>query len=478
MAPPSPGTQLRAALSTALASGIEKSDNLVERAEGIVTDLDMKIVAVRADLQHAMMEWESCMHSEVGTPGSRGQLSHLRLRPVEDCLIRGLIRARVLGIPEEELRQAELHRRRVHNMIEELKGQVRVFCRVRPLNSKEIHEGDFEAVLIRDHMTIEVPHGVFSFDSVFVPGSQEEVFEDCKDLIQSAVDGHNVTIFAYGQTGAGKTHTMYGTQKEEGIAPRASAEVFQVLEGIRSRYDVTVKASMLELYNNVLVDLLRPIRRNDIRQAPKLNVRYDKGGVVQIDSLVEREAQDAKELKQLLERGLAQRTVAANAMNIESSRSHLIFTIKVTSVNKLTQETLSGKILLCDLGGSERLKKSEAIGSTQKEAIEINRSLTALGDVIEAIARKQKSVPYRNHKLTQIMQDSLGGRAKTLMFVNCSPAWSSINETVMSLMYAARAKRITNSGTPCSSPSVSSPASPATRRGSTTGALNFSPHLP
>jgi len=218
---------------------------------------------------------------------------------------------------------------------------------------------------------------------------------------------------------------------------------------------------MVELYNNTLVDLLSPMRRNQCGQcgAPKLSVRQDRAGIVQVERLAEREAKDASELMDLLLRGLAQRTVAANAMNIESSRSHLIFTIRVTSVNQMTRETLRGKILLCDLGGSERLKKTEATGHQRKEAIEINKSLTALGDVIEAVAKRHRQVPYRNHKLTQILQDSLGGTAKTLMFVNCSPAWSNISETIMSLSYAARAKRITNMGTPSLSPPLLSPMS-------------------
>merc|ERR1719221_1212026 len=160
-------------------------------------------------------------------------------------------------------------------------------------------------------------------------------------------------------------------------------------------------------------------------------------------------------------------------MNIRSSRSHLIFTIGITSVHHATQETLSGKILLCDLGGSERLKKTEAMGSQRKEAIEINKSLTALGDVIEAVAKKQKQIPYRNHKLTQIMQDSLGGSAKTLMFVNCSPAKSNISETVMSLTYAARTKRITNLG--CPSQTTPSATSPMSRRSGSMTCLNFAP---
>mmetsp|Transcript_159788 Transcript_159788/g.388000 ORF Transcript_159788/g.388000 Transcript_159788/m.388000 type:complete len:137 (+) Transcript_159788:2-412(+) len=131
-------------------------------------------------------------------------------------------------------------------------------------------------------------------------------------------------------------------------------------------------------------------------------------------------------------------------MNSESSRSHLVLLIKIVSVNKETKEQLRGKILICDLAGSERLKKSQVTEDAQKEAIEINKSLTALGDVIEGLTKGQKMIPYRNHKLTQLMQDSLGGSAKTLMFVNCSPANSNVDETVMSLKYATRAKKITN----------------------------------
>merc|ERR1719272_231822 len=141
---------------------------------------------------------------------------------------------------------------------------------------------------------------------------------------------------------------------------------------------------------------------------------------------------------------MERRTVAATAMNSESSRSHLIMMVKITNVNKETNEQLKGKILLCDLAGSERLKKSEVSGDMQKEAIEINKSLTALGDVIEALTKRQKQIPYRNHKLTQVMQDSLGGSSKTLMFVNCSPASSNVDETTMSLKYATRAKNVQN----------------------------------
>ncbi len=131
-------------------------------------------------------------------------------------------------------------------------------------------------------------------------------------------------------------------------------------------------------------------------------------------------------------------------MNAESSRSHLIVIISITSVNKGTKEMVKGKMLLCDLAGSERLAKSEVTGNAAKEAIEINKSLTALGDVIQSLTSKQSHIPYRNHKLTQLMEDTLGGTAKTLMFMNCSPAQSNCDETLMSLKYAQRAKQITN----------------------------------
>lgn len=165
---------------------------------------------------------------------------------------------------------------------------------------------------------------------------------------------------------------------------------------------------------------------------------------MKVDGLAEIVVKDEAQLKSVLQRGLAHRAVAANVYNVESSRSHLIFTIGVTSFNPETNETRRGKILLCDLGGSERLKKTEVTGETKKEAIEINKSLTALGNVIEAVAKKKKHIPYRNHKLTQILQDSLGGTAKTLMFVNCSPAKSCIDETLVSLKYATGARKVTN----------------------------------
>jgi len=368
------------------------------------------------------------------------------LKAAKTILSAAINGAKEARVPEGDLFEAERRRRKIHNGIEDLKGTIRVFCRIRPLSEKEKLQGDTNITKQVDIMTLSLQQLYanvnYAFDAVFTPGTQDEVFEDCSDLVQSAVDGYNVTMFAYGQTGAGKTFTMYGVPGQEGAAPRTIQELYRIIERDQERFNFTVMSSMLELYRNELVDLLNP--RNLKSGDKKLNVRLDKSGMVTIEHLIEEECRSAGDLMSLLERGSEMRHVAATAMNSESSRSHLLLIIKIVSVNKETRDQLRGKILLVDLAGSERLKKSEASGDCAKEAIEINKSLTALGDVIEALTKQQKQIPYRNHKLTQVMQDSLGGSAKTLMFVNCSPASSNVDETTMSLKYATRSKNVTN----------------------------------
>jgi len=347
------------------------------------------------------------------------------------------------GVAESDIATAEQRRKKLHNTIEDLKGSIRVFCRVRPISKKEIDAGDGEVTKQTDSMTLQVGEdNSFKFDAVWTPGTQDEIFEDCRDLVQSALDGYNVTLFAYGQTGAGKTFTMSGCPGQEGVSPRTIKEVFEVAEKGKDRFDYTIMGSMLELYKMDLVDLL--MKGNPLASRSKLQVRQDKTGQVTVEHLTEEECSSAEELQALVDRGMSSRAVAATAMNSESSRSHLVLMVRIISVNKETKEQLKGKILIVDLAGSERLKKSQTEAEMQKESIEINKSLTALGDVIEALTKNQKVIPYRNHKLTQLMQDALGGSAKTLMFVNCSPASSNSEETINSLKYAQRAKNITN----------------------------------
>jgi len=388
------------------------------------------------------------------------------LEEAKEELFNTLLAAKAVEVPSAALREADGLRRRLHNALEDLKGSIRVFCRIRPISQREKDLRDADVTELVDSMTVNAQKPSagsfanepeqFNFDAVFKPGTQAEVFDTCKDLVQSALDGYNVAMFAYGQTGAGKTYTMYGGSGEgQGTAPRTIAELYRLIKQDEDRVQFTVIASMMELYRNELVDLLAsraggasPKRKSPHPNAAaveqKLNVRVDKSGAVQIEHLQEEECKTAEALLDLLERGNQMRTVCATKMNSESSRSHLLLTIRVVGVNKQTDQKLHGKILLCDLAGSERLKKSDVSGEAQKEAIEINKSLTALGDVMEALVKGASHVPYKNHKLTQVMSDALGGTSKTLMFVNCSPASSNYEETVMTLKFATRAKTITN----------------------------------
>lgn len=359
------------------------------------------------------------------------------LRTLRNRICEGLAAARGLNLPGSSVQDAELECRRLLAEIQDLSGQIRVFCRIRNVPALP-HGGALCASSLRAvaNTMVEVPTvGSFEFDGVFAPGTQAEVFEACRDLVEATLDGRSATIFAYGQTGAGKTYTMLGTDDQEGIAYRVISELFRLVDARQSHRPVRVSASTAELYNSRLYDLGAAGQRHgsleaalpaEALEAPEVEVR------------------STAELRALLRRGIALRAVGANALNIESSRSHFLFTIKVCSVHPNTGEEFRGKLLLCDLGGAERLKRSEVTGYRQREAIEINKSLTALGDVIEAVAHGQQPVPYRNHRLTRILQDSIGGAAKTLMFVNCSPEEGDIGEAVMSLKYAARVQKVVN----------------------------------
>jgi len=356
---------------------------------------------------------------------------------------------------EARFQEEQIIRKKYHNQIQDMKGSVRVFCRFRPLAKREEDLGDIPVLHKADAFSVDLhrlaPHNDtrrFDFDAVFGGDSpQEEVFGDCEDLVRSVIDGYNVTIFAYGQTGAGKTHTMYGTSDHPGLAPRAIDSLFHLIhrEEKQGRKTFTVKAYMIELYKQDILDLLAERRDQNPKDQKQLQVKKDAGrGIMFVEGVCERHVHSPDQLKALLAEGERRRHTAATAMNTSSSRSHLLLSIIVEATAKESDQVIYGKITLCDLAGSERVKKSEVSGEALKEAIEINKSLTALGDVIEALSKGSKNVPYRNHKLTMLMQDSLGGSAKTLMFVNCSPASSNSEETLTSLKWATRAKQVTN----------------------------------
>merc|ERR1719247_3884675 len=217
-----------------------------------------------------------------------------------------ITKAKDSGVAENDLNEFELRRRKLHNAIEDLKGSIRVFCRIRPLSSKEKGQGDTQVTEQVDGMTIQLTDKTdlkFAFDAVFTPGSQEEVFEDCRDLVQSAADGYNVTLFAYGQTGAGKTYTMGGTPDNPGVSRRTLNEIFRVTEAGAGRYEYTILGSMLELYRQDLMDLLA-VAKDGRANAKKLQVRSAKDGSVLVEGLQEQECRTPDELDNCLETGI------------------------------------------------------------------------------------------------------------------------------------------------------------------------------
>lgn len=240
---------------------------------------------------------------------------------------------------------------------------------------------------------------------------------------------------------------MIGSDSDKGIAPRVAHDLFQKLRERESIHHIEVSASILELYSDKLRDLLAP--GNDEFHDDHLKIRlaeHTSSGLVEVEGSRTEHAANAKELLDIFDRGAKSRASSSTKMNSVSSRSHMIVTIVLTFRNKRTNDVMHGKLTLVDLAGSERVSKSGATGLQLKEAQSINKSLSALGDVIGALTSKgHQHIPYRNNPLTMLMSDSIGGNAKTLMFVCCSPADYNRRESSDSLDFAKRCRNVTNS---------------------------------
>ncbi|XP_074580885.1 kinesin-like protein KIN-14C [Curcuma longa] len=356
-------------------------------------------------------------------------------------------RLKVLIDAAENYHSILAENRKLFNEVQELKGNIRVYCRIRPFHSGEdkkhttieyIGENG-ELLIANPSKQRKVGQRMFKFNKVFGPAStQEEVFLDIQPLIRSVLDGYNVCILAYGQTGSGKTYTMSGpngaSDEEWGVNYRALNDLFQISRNRRDTYMYEVGVQMIEIYNEQVRDLLA----NDGSQKKLgiLNALQPNGLAVPDASM--HPVASTNDVLELMQMGNTNRVVGATALNERSSRSHSIMTVHVRGVDLKTGATLRGSLHLVDLAGSERVERSEAIGDRLKEAQHINRSLSALGDVIFSLSQKNSHVPYRNSKLTQILQSSLGGHAKTLMFVQINPAIGSYSETLSTLKFAER----------------------------------------
>ncbi|KAF2716974.1 kinesin-domain-containing protein [Polychaeton citri CBS 116435] len=324
---------------------------------------------------------------------------------------------------------------------------IKVVARFRPqnriereANSQSIVEfGSPESCTVSSR---EASAASFTFDRVFpTTTAQQDVFDySIRSTVDDVLAGYNGTVFAYGQTGSGKTYTMMGADigddQGKGIIPRIVEQIFDSIMRSDGSIEFMVKVSYMEIYMEKIRDLLVP--QND-----NLPVHEDKQRGVYVKGLHEFYVGSPDEVYQVLERGGAARMVAATNMNQESSRSHSIFVIEVTQKSIETGSARSGKLYLVDLAGSEKASKTGATGQLFEEAKKINKSLSALGMVINALADgKSSHIPYRDSKLTRILQESLGGNSRTTLIINCSPSSYNDSETLSTLRFGERAKTI------------------------------------
>uniref|UniRef100_A0A8D3AMN9 Kinesin-like protein n=1 Tax=Scophthalmus maximus TaxID=52904 RepID=A0A8D3AMN9_SCOMX len=309
---------------------------------------------------------------------------------------------------------------------------IRVLCRFRPLNKSEIIRGDKFIPIFPGEDTVILGGKSYVFDQVFPTNtSQEQVYNACaKQIVRDVLGGYNGTIFAYGQTSSGKTHTMEGNLHDPqgmGIIPRIAEDIFEHIFAMDENLEFHIKVSYFEIYMDKIRDLL------DVHVCS-----FTKG-------CTERFVTSPEEVMDVIDQGKANRHVAVTNMNEHSSRSHSIFLINIKQEHVETEQKLIGKLYLVDLAGSEKVSKTGAEGAVLDEAKNINKSLSALGNVISALAEGTKShVPYRDSKMTRILQDSLGGNCRTTMFICCSPSSYNDAETKSTLMFGQRAKTIRN----------------------------------
>ncbi|XP_051851127.1 kinesin-like protein KIF19 isoform X1 [Antechinus flavipes] len=336
--------------------------------------------------------------------------------------------------------------------------QLTVALRVRPISVTELEEGatliahkvDEQMVVLMDPM--EDPDDIlrahrsreksYLFDVAFdFTATQEMVYvATTKSLIEGVISGYNATVFAYGPTGCGKTYTMLGTDHEPGIYVRTLNDLFCAIEETSNDMEYEVSMSYLEIYNEMIRDLLNP-------SLGYLELREDSKGVIQVAGITEVSTINAKEIMQLLMKGNKQRTQEPTAANQTSSRSHAILQVTVrqkSRVKNIMQEVRLGRLFMIDLAGSERASQTQNRGQRMKEGAHINRSLLALGNCINALSDKgnNKYINYRDSKLTRLLKDSLGGNSRTVMIAHISPASSAFEESRNTLTYAGRAKNI------------------------------------
>lgn len=443
------------------ASGMDaaqrEQDGLQRELEACVAKLDARTAEASALMASLSAQSAAIVELQAHVALYKSRLETCELQVAEKTELLERSHQHVLSLQHQaallaqKLYDGECTRRRLHNDLQELKGNIRVFCRVRPFLPGEPAE---EALRIPGDKAIGEPEDIvvvhksdsamgaltkalpFSFDRVFAPASsQEAVFDEIAQLVQSALDGYRVCIFAYGQTGSGKTFTMEGRPGDPGMIPRAVSQIFDSASRLAERgWAFQFEASFLEIYNETIRDLLND-KENSAQASHEIRHNGSKTTVSDLAVLPVASVQAVMDVLQLAGKN---RAVAETLCNERSSRSHSVFSLRISGANQGTLEGIEGLLNLIDLAGSERLSQSGSTGDRLKETQAINKSLSALGDVIAALASKEAHIPFRNSKLTYLLQNSLGGSSKTLMFVNVSPCASSVPETLCSLRFATK----------------------------------------
>lgn len=333
------------------------------------------------------------------------------------------------------------------------KENICVAVRFRPLNKREKEVKDDSEISIQintENNSVILEKKVhdearqFSFDKIFDENStQKNVYEGiAKDAVVSVIEGYNSTIFAYGPTSSGKTYCMFGEQEEEkrGIIPRICEALFHEVENKEKVVEATIKCSFLEIYKENIRDLLNKNHTDD----ESLKIRHSEAGGIYIQGLKQKVVCSPEEILETIAYGATQRSTGSTSLNSVSSRSHAVLCLGLTQ--KLSDETeIFSKMNLIDLAGSENVGKSEVVGSSLQEAQQINRSLSCLGNVINALTEKGRDhIPYRDSKLTYLLQDSLGGNSRTILIITASSHSSCYYETLNTLKFGKRAKDIKN----------------------------------
>ncbi|TKS73052.1 Kinesin-like protein KIFC3 [Collichthys lucidus] len=394
----------------------------------LTRELNVSNKQLRSTVHQALTDMKNQLEELKGAAGKLTQVEQEAAGKVEE--LRSLYR------------KEAVERKSLYNKLLELQGNIRVFCRCRKTTASSscLEKTDDQEVVVVQKGSKKK----FQFDKVYSQTStQEDVFAGTLPVITSCVDGYNVCILAYGQTGSGKTYTMMGSKENPGVNIRSIRELLRICAD-KEKVCYTLKISMLEIYNDSLNDLLikSPSAALDIRV---------QGKSVSVPGLTQIQVQTEADILNVMEIGEKNRKIASTKMNTQSSRSHLVVALEVEGSDEVSGLTSRSTLTLCDLAGSERISKTEAEGQRLVEAAAINKSLTALGQVFSALKCNALHVPFRNSKLTHLLQPCLSGDAKVkavvqcrqcCVFVNVSPDLSDAVETLSTLQFGSTIRQV------------------------------------